>query len=92
MSNSDPDLHAAISSFRINTNNMSDEFERAAGFLIAICPYEKHQNESGNSTSNIRGANLSDSTLRGKYSSNIGVYLRWHKRDEYAELSPEQKH
>ena len=26
------------------------------------------------------------------YSINTGVDLRWHKRDEYAELSTEQKH
>ena len=55
-------------------------------------PYTKNLNESGHSTSNRWGANISDATLRGKSSSKTDVDLRWHKRDEYAELSPEQKH
>ena len=46
----------------------------------------------GRSTSNIWGANISDETLRVKSSSKTGVYLCWNKRDEYAEISPEQKH
>ena len=43
-SNSDTDLRAGIASFCINTNNMHDEFDGAAGFLLPVCPYSKHQN------------------------------------------------
>ena len=92
MSNSDPDLRAAISRVRINMDNMRDEFEGAAGFLLPVCPYTKHLNERGHSTSNRRGANISNATLRGKSSIRTVVYICWHKRDEYAEISPEQKH
>ena len=92
MSNSDPDLRAAISRVRINTDNMRDDFEGAAVFLLPVCPYTKHRNELGHSTSNRRGANISNATIRGKSSSKTGVDIRWHKRDEYAEISPEQKH
>ena len=52
-------------------------------------PYAKHQNERGNDASNRQGANISYSTLRGKSSIKTGVDLRWHKRDEYAEISTE---
>ena len=55
-------------------------------------PYAKHQNERGNDTSNIRGANISDAALKGKFYSKTGVDLHWHNRDGYAELSPEQNH
>ena len=92
MSNSDTDLRAVISIVRINMNNMCDDFEGSAGFLLPVCPYAKHQNERGSSTSNIRGTNIYYDTIRGKYYSKTDVDIRWHKRDEYAELSPDQKH
>ena len=92
MSNSDQDLRAAISSVCINMNNMWDDFEEAALFLLPLCPYEKHQNECGRDTSNKWGANISDATLSCKSSSSTGIYIRWHKHDEFAEMSPDQKH
>ena len=91
-SNSDPYLRAAIASVCINTNNKRDDFEGDLGFLLPVCPYAKHRNECGRSTSNIWGANISNATLRGKSSSKTGIYIRCHKRDEYAEISSEQKH
>ena len=91
-SNSYTDLRAGIDSFCINTNNMHDEFDGAAGFLLPVCPYSKHQNQRGRSTSNRQGANICDATLGGKSSSNTVVYLCWHKHDEYSEVSPKHKH
>ena len=92
MSNSDSDLRASIDSVCINTNNMRDDFEGDGEFLFPVCPYAKHQNDRGLSTSNRRGANICNDALRGKSSSKTGVILRWHKRNEYSELSPEKKH
>ena len=54
--------------------------------------YVKHQNERDHDTSNILGANISDANIRVKPSIKTVVDLRWHKRDEYTELSSEQKH
>ena len=39
MSNSDTDLRSAIASACINANNMCDDFEGAAGFLLPVFPY-----------------------------------------------------
>ena len=92
MSNSDPDLRAAIASVFINTNNMRDDFDGAAGSLLPLCPYSKHRNERGHSTSNRRGSNIYNATIRGKSSSKTRVDLHWHKRDECDELPPEKNH
>ena len=91
MINIDPNLRSAIDSVCINTNNIRDEFDGAAGFLILVCPYAKHRNERGHGSSNRQGANIFDATIKGMSSSKTGVDIRWYKRDKYDELSPDQK-
>ena len=73
MRNSDLDLRAVIYSVRINTDNMSDDFERAAGFLLPVWQYARHWNDCYRDTSNRRGANISNDTLRGNTSSKTVV-------------------
>ena len=86
--NSDPDLRAAIAGIRANTNNMRNDFEAAVTFLLPVCPYQKSKSKSNNG---LR-AEISDANaLRNGSSTRTGVDLRWHKPEEYAKLSREQR-
>ena len=85
--NSDPDLRAAISSIRINTNGMRSDFELSVATLLPVCPYSSHRSSNGSRTK----ANISDTTLKGKAQSQTGVDFRWYKKSEYSKLTPEQK-
>ena len=41
--NNDPDLRAAITSIRVNTDNMLSNFEGAVTFILPVNPYIKHK-------------------------------------------------
>ena len=84
ITNSDPDLRAALASIRANVNNMRSSFEASIKFLLPVCPYIEYK-------SNNRNPNISDFTLKGKSDSKTGVDFRWHTREEYAKLSKEQR-
>ena len=86
--NTDPDLRAAISSIRINTNGMRSDFELAVATLLPVCPYSKHRSNNNNVE---RKATISETTLRKKSDSKTGVEFRWHTKSEYLKLTPEQK-
>ena len=79
ITNTDPDLRAAIAAIRANTNNMGNDFEATVTFLLPVCPYTKH---SRNRNNNNGTAVISDATLIGKSSSKTGVDLRWHTPEE----------
>ena len=79
ITNTDPDLRAAIAAIWANTNNMRNDFEAAVTFLLPVCPYAKH---SRNRNNNNGTAVISDATLIGKSSSKTGVDLRWHTPEE----------
>jgi len=88
INNNDPDLRAALSSIRINTDNMRDNFEKCVAFLLPVCPYAKHKSAA---PKNPRLPNVSSTVLRNSGSSKTGVDFRWHTHKEYAKLSKEQK-
>jgi len=90
--NNDPDLRAFISSIRINTYNMRDDFEKYFAFLLTVGPFVK------NISSSIRKPRLtnvsskfSSSTLKNSSDSNTGVDFLWHTPKEYMKLSNVQK-
>lgn len=85
--NADPNLRAAISSVRIDTNGMRSNFETAVAFLLPVDPYSKHQNRNKDKNVNVSDAN----DLQNKSTSKIGVDFRWHKPDEYKTLTKGQK-
>ena len=85
--NNDPDLRAALSNIRINVDNMRDDFEKAAAFLLPVCPYTKNRI----SRSNTKIPNVSSTTLKNSSDSTTGVDFRWHTHKEYAKLSKAQK-
>ena len=87
ITNSDPDLRAALASIRVNTDGMRDDFERAVAFILPVCPYTKNKSNQRRN----RQAELSDVRLKGKSDSKTGVDLRWHTREEYSKLTKEQK-
>ena len=87
--NTDPDLRAAISSIRINTNGMRSDFESAVATLLPVCPYSKYRSNNNNTIN--RKANVSDTTLKGKSESKTGVEFRWYKKSEYDKLTPDQR-
>ena len=84
--NNDPDLRAAISSIRINTNDMRSNFEASVATLLPVCPYSKNR-----SSNNRNKAIISETTLKGKAQSKTGVDFRWYQKSEYMKLTPEQK-
>ena len=86
ITNTDPDLRAALASVRANINNMRDNFELAVGFILPVCPYIKHRVNHRQAT-----AQISDATLRGRSHSKSGVEFRWHKKAEYAKLNSDQR-
>jgi len=86
--NNDPDLWAALTSIRINTNGMREDFEAAVTFLLPVCPYAKHRSTNSNKG---RNAHIGAVTLKGKKHSQTRVDLCWHNKAEYAMLSKEQR-
>ena len=85
ISNSDPDLRAALANIRADVNNMRDDFELSVQFLLPVCPYSK------NRKNNRTQAQISDVTLSAKQQSNTGVDFRWHTKSEYKKLNADQK-
>ena len=86
ITNSDPDLRAALASIRADVNSMRGDFEKAVAFMLPVCPYVKHSRRSNPNT-----AVISDATLQGKGSSKTGVDFRWHTQAEYAKLNRAQR-
>ena len=79
----DSTLHADIGLIRANTNNMREDFEAAASSLIEVDPYRRKNRGIG------RNADVSSIDFKtGRRSS--GVDLRWHPKEEFVKLSPEQ--
>ena len=88
ISHNDPDLRAALSSIRINTDNMRDDFEKCVSFLLPVCPYAKNKTSSSR---NPRLPNVSSTVLKNASDSKTGVDFRWHTHKEYSKLSKAQK-
>ena len=88
ISHNDPDLRAALSSIRINTDNMRDDFEKCVAFLLPVCPFVKSK---VNSNKNPRLPTVSSTTLKNSGDSKTGVDFRWHTHNEYSKLSKAQK-
>ena len=86
VTNSDPDLRAALASVRANVNNMRSDFEATVTFILPVCPYSRSRTSHRQPT-----AQVSDVTLKGKADSKSGVEFRWHTKEEYRKLSTEQK-
>ena len=87
--NNDPNLQAALTSIRINTNNMQEDFEAAITLMLPVCPYVKHRSSNGGEKCRAR---VNDATLQGKKHSKTGVDLCcWHNKVKYAKLTKEQR-
>ena len=80
----DPDLRAAIAAIRMNNNGMRSNFELAVSCLLPVDPYIKSKK--------YLNAKVSDANaLQNKTNSKTGVDLRWHKPEEYRQLSKDQR-
>ena len=86
VTNSDPDLRAALASVRANVNNMRSDFEATVTFILPVCPYSK-----GRTSHRQPIAQVSEATLKGRDDGKSGVEFRWHTKEEYRRLSTEQK-
>ena len=85
ITNSDPDLHAAIASICVDTNGMCSNFEAAVAFLLPVEPYIKHR------TAGDKNITIADTqALKNKSNSKTGVDFRWHTPEEYTKLTKEQ--
>ena len=84
---SDSTLQAAIGLVRANTNQMRENFERAASSLIEVDPYRRSHRvtPSNNKTANVSAIDFSAG--RGT----TGVDLRWYPRKEFLNLPQNQK-
>ena len=80
ISNNDPNIWDAITSFCINNSEMIYNFEWSATFLIPVCSYANHQATNNN---NICYTQISDLDTKGKQHSSTGVGLCWHTKKEY---------
>ena len=84
--NSDAALQAAIASVRQNQNNLRDDFEASVATLLPVDPYVK-----SNASKKPVSFEISDVTITPGRGSRIGVDLRWHKSDEFRDLSAAAK-
>ena len=83
---SDPTLQAAIGLIRANTNNMRNDFEKAASSLIEVDPYKRANKGGGNP----RQGNISALDFKAGRGT-TGVDLRWHTVQEYKNLGDDQR-
>ena len=83
--NNDPDLRAAITSIRVNTDKMRSNFEAAVTFMLPVDLYIKHKEKLN------KALQIHDVTLKDKTHSQTGVDFRWHTPDEYKLLTKDQK-
>ena len=81
----DNTLQSAIGLVRANTNNMRNYFEAAASALIEVDPYRRSQ--CGNDTKTATVSAIDFSAGRGS----SGVDLRWHPKQDFNNLSNDQK-
>ena len=92
---SDAALQAAMSAVRVDAHGMRGDFERAVAHLLPHDPVAlKKASSSKRDNSNISGADAGAniSGTEGKPSrGKTGVHLRYYKRDEYNDLTSEQK-
>ena len=86
--NSDAALQAAIASIRQNTNNIRDDFEKAAAILLPVDPFVKNLANKKTVSFQISALGKPNSFGRGEQT---GVDLRWYKSDEYSKLTPAEK-
>ena len=84
--NSDAALQAAIASVRQNQNYLRDDFEASVATLLPVEPYVK-----SNASKKPVSFEISDVTITPGRGSRIGVDLRWHKSDEFRDLSADAK-
>ncbi len=74
-----------MGNIRADTNNMRNDFEAAASHLVEVDPYRR---STCHAQSN-RSANVSAVSFAGR--GKTGVDLRWHTRQEFRDLSNEQR-
>ena len=83
----DADLRAAIAQIRTNAQGTRDDFETSVAILLPVDPFTKAPANKSKVSFEISSTQATKYG-RGKES---GVDLRWHKRDEFANLSPKAK-
>ena len=84
---SDSTLQAAIGLVRANTNDMRENFERAAGALIEVDPYKRSYRTASSNSKTAHVSAIDFSAGRGS----TGVDLRWYPRKEFLKLPASQK-
>ena len=83
----DADLRASIAQIRTNSQGTRNDFEKSVSILLPVDPFAKN-------TANKPKVSFEISSAQGtKFGrgSKTNVDLRWHKRDEFANLSSEAK-
>ena len=83
----DADLRAAIAQIRTNAQTTRDDFEKSVAIILLVDPFIKAPANKSKVSFEI-SSTQADKYGRGKDSE---VDLSWHKRDEFANLSPEAK-
>lgn len=80
----DSSLQAAMGNIRADTNGLRSDFEGACSHIIEVDPYNRSTKPSKD-----RNPKVSGTSLGGR--GNSGVDLRWHTRQEFRDLSSDQK-